>query len=242
MAKHYLHLPNKKLLKKTGELDYYHWSYQFPLKYLMRFRYNKILDLLGEKKYNTILEAGTGSGIFLPELSKHCKELYACDIHNYFQDIASMCDKSGVRNYHLSRQSIDNTNYPEQSFDAIVALSLLEFVPDIEKAVNEIKRILREDGVFITILPMESEILDFFLSFYLRKSPREEFSDARQKVSKILEENFSVVRKGYLTPLVGKYFPVYTYYKLEKPIYKVSTINMGMSNTADLKNESRFAF
>ncbi|HEU5052326.1 MAG TPA: class I SAM-dependent methyltransferase [Hanamia sp.] len=238
MTKHYLQLPDKNLLMRTGEVDYYNWTYQFPIKYLMRFRYKKVLDLLGEKKYDSILEAGTGSGIFLPELSKHCKELYACDIHNYFDHIASMCDQCGVKNYHLCRQSIDKTNYPDKFFDAVVALSMLEFVPDIEKAVNEIKRILREDGVFITILPMESAILDFFLSFYVRKSPKEEFSDARKKVSKVLEENFSVLKKGFLTPLVGKYFPVYTYYKLEKPVYKGSTITLTQEVSKTLKRKT----
>jgi len=93
---------------------------------------------------------------------------------------------------------------------------VLEFVPDIQKAVSEIKRILKKDGIFITICPMESRILDFFLSFYTRKTPKEEFGNSRQKVSKILEQNFIIVKKGYMTPLIGKFFPVYTHYKLKK--------------------------
>ncbi len=210
-----LFLPDKNLLKTTSDLDYYHWSYKFPLKYLMKYRYHKILELLGDKKYHSILEAGTGSGIFLPELSKHCEHLYACDIHENFENIADMCNKCGVKDIDLSTQSIDNTNFPDQSFDAVVALSLLEFVPDIQKALTEIKRILKKDGVFITIIPMESNLLDFFLSFYLRKSPKEEFADSRQKVSKTLEKNFTISKKGYLMPFLGKIFPVYTHYKLK---------------------------
>ena len=92
---------------------------------------------------------------------------------------------------------------------------MLEFVPDVEKAVLEIKRILKNDGVFITICPMESRILDFFLSFYTRKAPKEESGDSRKIVSKILEEQFDVVKKGYMTKT--KLFPVYTHFKLKKP-------------------------
>lgn len=209
-------IPDKNLLKKTGEVDYFDWNYKFPIKYIQKYRFKRIIELLGDEKYNSLLEAGTGSGIFLPELSKHCNNLYACDIHHNFDNIANLCEKYEVKNYHLSTQSIDNTNFPDESFDAVVAVSVLEFVPDIPKAVFEIKRILKKDGVFITICPMESKILDFFLSFYTRKPPKEESGDARQKVSKILEHYFTVVKKGYMIPIVGKFFPIYTHYKLKK--------------------------
>jgi ubiquinone/menaquinone biosynthesis C-methylase UbiE len=108
------------------------------------------------------------------------------------------------------------TDFPDESFDAIVANSVLEFIPDLKKAMSEIKRILKKDGIFITSCPMESKLLDFFLSFYTRKSPKEEFVDSRQKVSNILEKNFTIVEKAYMTPIIGKFFPVYTHYKLKK--------------------------
>ncbi len=63
---------------------------------------------------------------------------------------------------------------------------------------------------------MESSLLDFFLSFYTRKSPKEEFVDSRRKVSKVIEQNFKIINKGYMTPFIGRFFPVYTHYKLQK--------------------------
>lgn len=172
--------------------------------------------MLGEKKYSTLLEAGTGSGIFLPELAKHCEKLYAIDVHDKFENIDALCKNYKIKNYHLSIQSVDSTNFHDESFDAIVAVSVLEFVPDIQKAVTEIKRILKRDGVFIAICPMESKFLDYFLSFYTRRPPKEESGDARQKVSKILEDNFVIEKKGYMIPLIGSFFPVYTHFKLKK--------------------------
>ncbi|NJO26016.1 MAG: hypothetical protein HC867_10005 [Bacteroidia bacterium] len=64
---------------------------------------------------------------------------------------------------------------------------------------------------------MESKLLDFFLSLYTTKKPKDEFGRARQSVSKLLEENFIVEKKGYMLPIIGKLFPVYTHYKLKKP-------------------------
>ncbi|KAA9039306.1 class I SAM-dependent methyltransferase [Ginsengibacter hankyongi] len=211
-----LTIPDKNLLNRTGEVDYFDWNYKFPIKYILKYRFKRIIQLLGNEKYGWLLEAGTGSGIFLPELSKHCEHLYACDIHRDFDHITSLCEKYGIKDYNLSTQSIDQTNFPDESFDAIVAVSMLEFVPDIQKAVTEIKRILKKDGVFITICPMESKILDFFLSFYTRKSPKEEFGNARQAVSKILEQNFTIIEKGNMIPILGSFFPVYTHYKFKK--------------------------
>ena len=81
-------LPDINLLKKTGAVDYYYWNYKFPIKYIQLYRFKRIVKLLGEKKYNTLLEAGTGSGVFIPELAKHCNTIYACDIHTNFAHIS----------------------------------------------------------------------------------------------------------------------------------------------------------
>lgn len=210
-------IPKKKFLEKTVEVDYFDWNYKFPIKYIQRYRFNKIRQLLGDKIYPRLLEVGTGSGIFIPELAKHCERIFACDIHSNFKNIELLCKHYGVHNCSLSTQNIEQTTYPDNYFDVIVAVSVLEFVNNIPKALSEIKRILKRNGLFVTICPMESKLLDYFLSFYSLKSPKEEFGNARQKVTSLLEENFEVDKKGYMIPLIGKIFPVYTHYRLIKP-------------------------
>src|SRR5665647_596406 len=112
-----LTIADRNLLNKTGEVEYFDWNYKFPIKYIQKYRFNRIVRLLGNEKYNSLLEAGTGSGIFLPELSKHCEHLYACDIHEDFDNIATICEEYGIKNYNLSTQSIDKTSFANESFD-----------------------------------------------------------------------------------------------------------------------------
>lgn len=209
-------IPDKSLLAKTGEVDYFDWNYKFPIKYIQLYRFKRITQLLGGKKYKNLLEAGTGSGIFLPELSRHCEKLFATDIHNNFEPIRNLLNHYKLNNYDLRSQSLEKTSYEDNTFDAIVAVSVLEFVENLDIAINEIKRILKDDGVFITICPMKSKFLDSIVSLYSTRKPEEEFGESRILVGHSLEKHFKVVKKGYMVPLIGKFFPVYTHYKLMK--------------------------
>jgi ubiquinone/menaquinone biosynthesis C-methylase UbiE len=208
-------IPDKALLTNTGEVDYYNLYYKFPVSMVFRYRLKKIVDLLGSRKYPVLLEAGTGSGIFLPELSKHCERLYACDIHDKIEHLKKLCDHYNISNCNLSVQNIENTDYESNYFDVVVIMSVLEFVSSPETAVKEIKRILKYNGILLTLCPMENHILDYLLSFYTRKNPCDEFVNSRRRVSRILEENFQILDKGYMFPVFGSLFPVYTWYKLQ---------------------------
>ena len=208
-------LPKRKHLKRTSNIDYFQWNYQFPIKYIQRFRFRAILNLLGSNIYNKILEVGMGSGIFLPELARHCQTLYACDNHNHIDAVDKLCKSYSIK-AQLKRCSNQNSDYPEKFFDVIVAVSVLEFVEDLEEALNEIKRILKPQGMFLTICPQKSTLLDFILGLYTRKKPEKEFIQSRNRLSKQLEVRFNVEEKKIYPPLLGRLFPVYYYYKLTK--------------------------
>jgi ubiquinone/menaquinone biosynthesis C-methylase UbiE len=207
-------IPDKSLLARTNDVDYFYWNYKFPIKYVQLYRFITITKLLGDRVYPRLLEVGTGSGIFLPELARHCEKLFACDIHPHFDKIDRLLKHYNISNYELKSQSIQDTDYPDNYFEAIVAVSVLEFVDDLQAALNEIKRILKKDGFFITICPMHSKLLDSVLELYADKTAEEEFGNARIYVGKTLEQNFSIIKKGYMLPIIGKHFPIYTHYKL----------------------------
>ena len=83
-------IPKKNNLIRTNDVDYFNWNYKFPIKYVQLYRFKTIAKMLGNKIYPRLLETGTGSGIFLPELARHCEKLYASDIHPYFDNIENL--------------------------------------------------------------------------------------------------------------------------------------------------------
>lgn len=52
------------------------------------------------------------------------------------------------------------THLPDSSVGAVVAMSLLEHIPDFQAAVSEFRRILRDDGVCIVAVPMNFGVHD----------------------------------------------------------------------------------
>lgn len=65
---------------------------------------------MGDARYPFLLEARIHSGLFLPELVKHCMKLYACDIHLHFENIEHLLKHYyKIRNYELKSQSIEET-------------------------------------------------------------------------------------------------------------------------------------
>lgn len=209
-------IPEKEKLYRTNNVDYYDWNYTFPIKYIQLYRFKTIVRILGVNKFPRLLEFGTGSGILLPELARHCEKLYACDVHPFMDKVEDLLLQYKIENFEVKSQGIEKTDYPDGFFDVIVGVSVLEFVADLKAAILEIKRILKPNGFFVTICPMQNRILDFLVSLYTKKSAEEEFGDSRKYVTKELEKNFIIEKKGYLLPFIGRHFPVYTHYKLRK--------------------------
>lgn len=141
----------EKYLFPSGR--YYSKIYRIP--YLERIKL--AVKLLGNAKFSRLLDVGLGSGIFLPELSKHCDFLYGVDLHKYMPLVKTMLSKEGIAAKVLSANTL-NLPFKNQSFDCIVCLSVLEFIDDTEKVICEIKRIAKDDSTIIIGAPVLNKI------------------------------------------------------------------------------------
>lgn len=102
------------------------------------------------KPEDKVLEIATGTGIIALGLCEYIEYIEATD---FSPDMIALADKKasqmGISNIHFSVQDAYNLNYSSNSFDAIIICNTLHIMPEPEKALSEIKRVLKQDGKLI---------------------------------------------------------------------------------------------
>lgn len=180
-------------LIKTNELDQADWNFQPVLGYIQRQRFALATALLGGETFPRLLEIGYGSGIFLAELSRHCKELHGIDPHQLSSEVEKVLARRGIH-ATLASGSAGHMPYTDEFFDCVVAVSAIEFVPDLHQACAEIRRVLKPGGSFVVVTPGISPLLDFGLRALTGRSADADYGDRRQQVLPTLTGAFRVQR------------------------------------------------
>ena len=102
-----------------------------------------------------ILEIGTGQGLGAIFLARKLEGSRFICIDNEHDMV-----RSGIRN--VKREGLQDRikvewgdasalDFPENSFDAAVAITVLHHVPDYEKAILEVARVLKPGGIFMIV-------------------------------------------------------------------------------------------
>ena len=193
-------LPSASLVK-TSALDQAAWNYQGGvLSAIQRKRFALAARLLGGG-HGDLLEIGYGSGVFMPELAQHCDRLYGVDVHDHADAVAGALDAEGVV-ARLEMAPAEQLRFDDDRFDALVAVSSLEFVDDVEQSVTEMARVVRPDGVVVVITPGYSPIVDLGLRVLSGERAEDTFQGRRQEVIPALVDHFRVERSRRF-PAVG---------------------------------------
>lgn len=156
-----IYLPKKSNVVKSDKGDPVFYHYIPLVGWVYRKRLKNTIELLGPAKYSKLLEAGYGSGLLLPELKRHCAQLHGMDLHGSHSSVQSMLEREGVE-VDLKHASILNMPYDGSSFDAVVSVSMLEHIKELDRAFEEITRVLRPGGVAIISFPVKNKVTDYF--------------------------------------------------------------------------------
>ena len=185
-------LPRENLVR-TSPVDHADWNYNLFLRGIQRLRFHLALELLETRHYPKLLEIGYGSGVFLPALAECCDDLYATDLHGESKLVAEQLIEHGVT-AQLSISSATSLPYEDNQFNAVVSISTLEYIDDINAAYAEISRILQPDGVLVVVTPRQSQLLDFGLRFLAGENPNENYRDRRAYLMNATERHFTIER------------------------------------------------
>lgn len=108
------------------------------------FMYDHIPEKIRDKE---VLELATGPGLLAKHVAPAAKRMIATD----YSDGMIAEAKKGDRPKNLSFEIADAMNLPyaDDSFDAVLIANALHIVPDPERVLREIDRVLRPSGVLI---------------------------------------------------------------------------------------------
>lgn len=108
-----------------------------------------VFNLIGPLSAKRLLDVGTGDGTYAIEAAKRGAVVTALDIQQDMLAAAQMrAQESGV-SIELKTSSVESLPFPDASFDVVVAITVLCFLPDPKIALREIARVLAPGGILV---------------------------------------------------------------------------------------------
>ena len=98
-------------------------------------------------KAKTVLELATGTGLIAKNIVNAAAHIEATDAST--EMIAEAKRDNQSAKLHFSVQDMFRLPYADKSFDVVIVSNALHIVPLPEKALAEIRRVLKDDGVLI---------------------------------------------------------------------------------------------
>ncbi len=95
------------------------------------------------KKEDKVLEIGCGSGNILKLINS--KNIYGLDISPKMIEI---CKKT-IPNGNFIAGDAENLPYEDNFFDKVIISEVLYYLPDLEKALKEVNRVLKKNGLLL---------------------------------------------------------------------------------------------
>ena len=172
--------------------------------------YYRLTRRLSVKKGQRVLDIGCGNGNFLEYLAAKGAETYGCDLAPSSLGLAP-----GIRFF---QGTLEESHYPSNFFDCVVVWHLLEHVDDPRRTLEEINRILKDDGRFLLSVPnlkgLEPRI--FKQASLLLDVPRHLYHFSPEPLEKLLRQTgFRVERKKEDLFMPGPWVKSFFYLLLE---------------------------
>ncbi|MEL7532213.1 MAG: class I SAM-dependent methyltransferase [Bacteroidota bacterium] len=149
-----------------------------------------------------VLDVGAGHGAFAKTLHDKGYEVAACDLYPaYFHFKEIECTKADIT---------DGLPYPDASFDAVIAIEVMEHISNHETFFKEAFRVLKPGGMLYistpNILSLKSRFRFFFSGFFYTFEPLDRQNyDGLQHTSALSIDQFNYwgIKSGFETASYG---------------------------------------
>ena len=113
-----------------------------------RAAYEKLYELIRPVvKARTVLELAAGTGLIAKNIVRAARHIEVTDASE--EMIAEAKRNNRSAKLHFSVRDMFCLPYADKSFDVVIVSNALHIVPQPEKALAEIRRVLKDDGVLI---------------------------------------------------------------------------------------------
>jgi len=157
--------------EEADKYDTLRWRTQAG-RFVNECQMNIISEFIHDINKKRVLEIGAGTGRFTEVLLNQDNHVTALDISNHMLDVLSKKLHSHARKNNLILQVGDarNTGFEDNQFDAVVTINALSHIPEYEKVLSEVSRILKPGGIFVFNVPnAHSVYFPFGIYVNLRK-------------------------------------------------------------------------
>lgn len=136
-----------KIYKLFHYLQSSNWYFSILEKWTVKININKS---------QKILEAGCGPGTLTKTLHEKGYDIHGIDISEKMIEKGYKLTPSTKNRNILSCQDIENTSFDNNTFDHIIAASIINVVKDPEKMIKEILRITKINGKISFLYPTDN--------------------------------------------------------------------------------------
>jgi SAM-dependent methyltransferase len=159
----------KAVMEKFPEKEL--WPTYYERRYL---EFLTFFELLPKKKFRRILELGCGLGYYSAFLSLIADEVVATDLETFdpqthsvgLQETREILSELKITNVKVMHASANDLPFDNEHFDLVFSSHVLEHVPNVNKAIDEINRVLVKGGLNFAVVPTRADRILTLPSFY----------------------------------------------------------------------------
>lgn len=129
-----------------------YWHEVLPRRYGMIENFNHGYPVRHATKKGKVLEIGSGLGEHIAYEHLEGTEYYALELR---AEMAEMIAKRFPMVKTIVGDCQKTLDFPSHTFDKVIAIHVLEHLPDLPAALKEIHRLLKPDGEFCVVIPCE---------------------------------------------------------------------------------------
>lgn len=145
-----------------------------------------IKEVLPHIKGNKILEVSFGSGYLMTQYASNNYEIYGIDYNRKMLELTSNKIKKRNLNAELLQGNVEKLPFPDNTFDVVINTMAFTGYPDGDKAMSELKRVLKKGGRLLLVdfdYPKNRNIVGYLLVRLLEK-----FGDIIKDINSLLKK------------------------------------------------------